>query len=162
MGKDIPLTKFAQEVLAETNRMFPDANEFQDYCDPAGNQASDKGEGETSVKVLGELLGHMPNFRKSLIMEGVEMIRHRMRTLVAGKPLIRIDASCETLIEGLEGGVHYSEKYQDKIEKDGHYEHLHDALRYGIIGISSFGEGDVFEIYKNNSTWEPRNATTGY
>ncbi len=153
LGKDEPIHQFATRVMAESQRVFPDCMAWQDFCDPAGNQKTDKGE-ETSVDIVRDIIGHPPSFRRTLILEGVDLIRDRLRTLIGGKPLIQIDNRCEIIKEGFYGGYHYDEKKPDVICKDGYYEHLMDALRYASIGIGMFGGGDVYEVYAQNQDEE--------
>jgi PBSX family phage terminase large subunit len=161
LGENETLHRFASRITAITNQLFPECREFQTFCDIAGSQKTDKGD-MTSVEILTSVLGHSPNFQKLSIQKSIESVRKRLRTLIAGKPMLLIDSGCSNLIEGMTGGYHYSETKEDVIEKDGFYDHLQDCLRYGEAGLSSFADVSVQETYEELSEYIPNNSFTGY
>lgn len=160
LGRNVSIRDFAEQVMAYTNQRFPDAIESMDYCDPAGNQRSDKGDGESTIQILTQILGHPIHNRRTRIIEGVDMIRDLLGKQSAGYFFMNFDRSCEVLIEGFLGGYHYDEKKEDVIVKDGYYEHLMDALRYLIIGVGGFVQNDVLKHYRQE--YIPANSFTGY
>ena len=63
------------------------------------------------------------------------VLRKRFETIIGEDPAILIDARlCPILCGGLAGGYHFK---KDGItpHKDGYYDHLIDAFRYGVYNI---------------------------
>lgn len=127
---------FAARVRGICNTEYK-AYMYQDYCDPAGNQKSDKTL-KTSVQIL-RSQGIYAISRPQHILDGVQLIRMMLHKIQKdGNPSLLIHPSCTNLIEGLMGGYHYPKKYKGsgedpKPEKDGNYDHSQDALRYLAI-----------------------------
>jgi hypothetical protein len=103
------------------------------FCDPAGKSRNDV----TGTSVLRELraLGIVTRFRRSGILEGIELIR---RSLMAGdgKSRLLISPRCQRLIEAMRC-YHYPESggaaTGELPLKDGLYDHPIDALRYFFV-----------------------------
>lgn len=137
------LKLFARYILGKVTAMFPNA-ELLTYCDPAGAQKSNQGvTDQTAVDVL-ESLGLKPKFRKSEIEYGLNL----MADLLASnytygrsgvQPLFLIDDNefTQDIIDGFEiGYVQDPRSLLDDVVrplKDGKYDHIMDALRYGVI-----------------------------
>lgn len=137
MGTNVYIWDFAPEVLKISNQLFPGA-EFLDYCDPAGNQRSDKNKRST-IQILKDDFKIHPLSRFSYIKDGVDIIQQKIVRVRAGEPELAIDPSCSILIQGFLGG-YAREKPVDGRQmvewepmKDGYYEHLMDAIRMGAI-----------------------------
>lgn len=163
LGHQIKLEKFAQQCLAESLKYFPEARQWADFCDPAGNQKKDVG--DSSVEELSKVIGHFPVFRTDnrAIEYGVNEIRKLMSTLTDGQPNFQIDHRCDVLIDGFLGGYHYDDKFPDVIKKDGYYDHLQDALRYAIINLNGYIATSAMsnQLIRYND-YTPRNSFTGY
>lgn len=103
--------------------------------DPAGGQRN----GQTGVSDIQVLRRHGYSIRqkRSLIRQGIEMLRRRLDT---GK--LRVHERCGELLRGLQG-YHYDWKDQGKEEpvKDG-ADHVCDALRYMVVNLEG-GNGGV-------------------
>jgi hypothetical protein len=103
------------------------------FCDPAGAGTNDI----TGTSAIRELrsLGIITRYRRSSILEGVELIRRTIRA-GDGKSRLVISPRCERLIEAMRC-YHYPENSAtSKMElplKDGLYDHPIDALRYFFI-----------------------------
>ena len=102
------------------------------FCDPAGKSVNDI----TGTSVVRELraLGINVRFRRSGILEGIELIRRAIRS-GDGQSSLVISPRCPRLIEALEC-YHYPESSRTPSElplKDGLYDHPIDALRYFFI-----------------------------
>jgi len=103
------------------------------FCDPAGAGASDI----TGTSVVRELrsLGIATRYRKSGIVEGIELVRRAIRT-GDGQSRLGISPRCCRLIEAMQC-YHYPETSragQGELPfKDGLYDHPIDALRYFFI-----------------------------
>lgn len=103
------------------------------FCDPAGAARNDV-TGSSSVRQL-KAHGIHTRFRKSGILEGIELIRRAIRS-GDGKTSLFISPNCPRLIEALQC-YHYPESTSDTNRelplKDGVYDHPIDALRYFFI-----------------------------
>jgi hypothetical protein len=134
MGKDTEARKFAQDMKLLTAEHYPWAQNFIDIGDPAVKQQKDTG---STLQVLYEE-GIVMRFAHSFITDGVDVIRRLLSTLNSGAPGVIFDEeNCRVLIEGLAGGYYLDEKR--KPVKDGYYDHLCDAFRYGVHML--FGNG---------------------
>ncbi|UCF42399.1 MAG: hypothetical protein JSV99_07280 [Planctomycetota bacterium] len=102
------------------------------FCDPAGRSTNDV----TGTSTIRELrsLGIAVRYRRSGILEGIELIRRAIRA-GDGKSRLVISPRCQRLIEAMrcyhypEGGTAASELPL----KDGLYDHPIDALRYFFV-----------------------------
>jgi hypothetical protein len=104
------------------------------FCDPAGASVNDI----TGTSVVRELkaLGIAAKFRRSGILEGIELIRRAIRA-GDGKSRLVISPRCERLIEAM-SCYHYPEPGRAAASgelpvKDGIYDHSIDALRYFFV-----------------------------
>jgi hypothetical protein len=103
------------------------------FCDPAGKSRNDV----TGTSVLRELrtLGIVTRFRRSGILEGIELIRRSLRA-GDGKSRLLISPRCQRLIEAMRC-YHYPESggaaTGELPLKDGLYDHPIDALRYFFV-----------------------------
>jgi hypothetical protein len=102
------------------------------FCDPAGKGVNDV-TGTSTVREL-RALGITVRFKRSGILEGIELIRRAIRS-GEGKSNIIISPRCPRLIEAMEC-YHYPESAHapgELPQKDGLYDHPVDALRYFFI-----------------------------
>ncbi|MFH1716109.1 MAG: hypothetical protein ABIF19_02055 [Planctomycetota bacterium] len=101
------------------------------FCDPAGKGVNDV-TGTSAVREL-RALGIAVRFRKSGILEGVELIRRAVRS-GDGRSTLVISPRCRRLIEAMEC-YHYPDSAApgELPLKDGLYDHPIDALRYFFI-----------------------------
>jgi PBSX family phage terminase large subunit len=128
MGKREYVDDFAKRVLEHTKKMFPANKLVKDFCDPHG--ADEKDTGTTSVRSLNEL-GIYPQYRRQTIAEGLKAIKWLLDTKNRqDEPNFYINGRCKRLVEGFRGGYHRMDDSEHP-EKDGHFDHLMDALRYG-------------------------------
>ena len=101
------------------------------FCDPAGAGVNDV----TGTSVVRELrtLGITTRFRRSSILEGIELIRRAIRS-GDGQTSLVISPRCPRLIEAMQC-YHYPEQPTpaELPLKDGTYDHPIDALRYFFI-----------------------------
>jgi len=103
------------------------------FCDPAGASVNDV----TGTSVVRELraAGIMVRFRRSSILDGIELIRRAVRD-GSGKSTLLISPRCQRLIEALQC-YHYPESSSTASRelplKDGVYDHPIDALRYFFV-----------------------------
>jgi len=109
------------------------------FCDPAGKSVNDV----TGTSVVRELraLGIVVRYRRSGILEGIELIRRAIRA-GDGKSSLLISPRCPRLIEALRC-YHYPDKPTGSGElplKDGLYDHPIDALRYFFINYKHSGK----------------------
>ena len=105
------------------------------FCDPAGKSVNDV----TGTSAVRELRSHGIDvkFRRSGILEGIELIRRAIRS-GDGKSSMIISPKCRRLIEAMEC-YHYPQAGGSAVElplKDGVYDHSIDALRYFFVNHS--------------------------
>ena len=105
------------------------------FCDPAGAGVNDV----TGTSVVRELraLGIAVRFRRSGILQGIELIRRSIRS-GDGQSTLIISPRCQRLIEAMEC-YHYSQSGSAANElplKDGLYDHPIDALRYFFVNYN--------------------------
>jgi hypothetical protein len=104
------------------------------FCDPAGAGVNDV----TGTSVVRELrdLGIVTRFRRSGVLEGIELIR-RAICRGDGRSSLVISPKCQRLIEALQC-YHYPDAAgADELPlKDGLYDHPIDALRYFFVNYS--------------------------
>ena len=102
--------------------------------DPAGNQRNDQ-TGESNVRVM-RLAGLMVRDRRLPIIQGLEMIRARLRP-AAGATTLHIDPACTTLIESIERYRYPMDRPESNEPiKDG-ADHAVDALRYLVQNLDA-------------------------
>jgi len=92
-------------------------------CDPAG-AARNEQTAMSNVQLL-RSRAYVVKFRRSLIMDGLEMIRAALRP-AAGEPRLFIHPRCKRLIAALRG-YRYAEGGGEVPIKDGEHDHLIDA-----------------------------------
>lgn len=143
-------------VFGETATRFPGAT-VRDYGDPAGAQETDKG---ATTQILLDTFKIKLIYRFSFIEEGTKMIDKKLLIENDGVPGILIDHSNKEMIDGFESGyvidVGASGKDQEgraknSPKKDGWYEHVMDALRYGFINVFTMFSGKEEE---KDKAWE--------
>ena len=102
------------------------------FCDPAG-AAAGQVTGTSPVRELATL-GIRTRFRRSPILQGIELIRRAIRT-GDGQSHLLVSPRCPRLIEALQC-YHYPDNPAAQAElplKDGTYDHPIDALRYFFV-----------------------------
>ncbi len=111
---------------------------FATFCDPAGAGVNDV----TGTSVVRELrtLGIVTRFKRSGILDGIELIRRAIRS-GDGKSTLVISPRCPRLIEAMRS-YHYPDPSHAGLAgelplKDGVYDHPIDALRYFFINHSN-------------------------
>ena len=126
----------------EMKRRTPVAEEkvTATFCDPAGKGVNDV-TGTSAVREL-RTLGIAVRFKRSGILEGIELIRRAVRS-GDGKSGLLVSPKCPRLIEAMEC-YHYPESAapRELPQKDGLYDHPIDALRYFFINHNR-GEGKM-------------------
>jgi hypothetical protein len=101
------------------------------FCDPAGSGVNDV-TGTSTVREL-RSLGIVTRYRRSGILEGIELIRRAIRA-GDGKSRLLISPRCQRLIEAMQC-YHYPEtgSAAELPLKDGLHDHPIDALRYFFV-----------------------------
>lgn len=139
-GEAIDTYELCRKVDEMSQAKFPRC-QFIDWCDPAGMQMQSAAKSERSdVEVL-KSFGIYPRAKARRIKEGVDIIRQLLRMRKDGNPGLLVDPSCEMLIAAYMGGYHYPEQKPNRAkdenpEKDGTYDHIADAHRYAVTGIT--------------------------
>lgn len=130
LGHHIEGTKFVETVHAITAQDFPTATKFVDYGDPAVAQHKDTG----SMLALLNNAGVLMRYQRTPFDLSIQVLRKRFESMIEGEQALLIDESCRVLVDGLAGGYHLKEDGVTP-RKDGHFDHLVDALRYGIYNL---------------------------
>jgi PBSX family phage terminase large subunit len=130
LGHKMEGQPFIARVKELTREWFPGATQFRDFGDPAVKQKKDTGSMLTLLTQGGIQLG----FQHTPFDVSLSAMRTRFEKLMEREPAILIDRRCSILIGGLEGGYCFK---PDGVtpRKDGYYDHLVDALRYGLWNI---------------------------
>ena len=130
LGHDEEAKPFIERVKAFTARNFFNIFGFLDFGDPAAVQRKDTG---STLSILNEA-GVNLIFITSTIEEGVRRIRFLLERIVKGVPAITISRkNCPLTARMLQGG--YRIALNGRPLKDGTYDHLADAFRYGVINL---------------------------
>lgn len=140
MGNEITIQNFCKQVTAFLNIHFPGAK-IINVGDPACLQTNDKSE-KTSWQICKDH-GFEIKCRQSTYRLRKEIIDKKLSQMVNGKPMLRVDRSCKTIIDGFLGGYHYPERSPgqansplfDQPFRDGFYEHLLNTVEYVAINI---------------------------
>lgn len=130
LGHHIEGTKFIETVTAQAAQRFPNATVFQDYGDPAVAQHKDTG----SMLALLNNAGILMRYQRTPFDLSIQLLRKRFESIIEGDPAILVDETCRVLVDGLLGGYHLKEDGVTP-RKDGHFDHLIDALRYGVYNL---------------------------
>jgi phage terminase large subunit len=108
------------------------------FCDPAGQSPNDV-TGTSTIREL-KSLAIPTRYRKSTILEGIELIRRALRSGDSKSSLV-ISPKCDRLIEAMQC-YHYPDQSEVQTElplKDGVYDHPIDALRYFFVNYTKSG-----------------------
>ena len=111
-------------------------------CDPSGAGRNDQ-TAESNIQFL-RRRGYRVVSKKSLIVEGLELIRAALRP-AAGAPRLFIHPRCRRLIEAMQQ-YHYSDRGGELPLKDGTHDHPVDALRYYFVNRAT-GAGGAARRY---------------
>lgn len=107
------------------------------FCDPAGAGVNDV-TGTSSVREL-RAMGIRTRYRKSRILQGIELIRQVLRS-GDGAAKLMVSSRCHKLIEAMQC-YHYPDASSGTLselpEKDGIYDHPIDALRYFFVNYGT-------------------------
>lgn len=175
LGEDMTIEAFGREVLDFGQKRFL-GHSYRDAGDPAGAQRNDKSK-HSSIDILRHEFGIRVQSRKLLQSKGLGLMRALMLPAPGtgnglydknGDPIppvyrFFVSDRCEDIIDGCMGGYRLKEDSDDP-EKDGYYDHIFDAIRYGCQVIFDHVTARVIQapvIYrkKNMGTIE---RTTGY
>ena len=137
------LRLFANYTLGRVKSMLPNA-EFLSFCDPAGAQKANGGvSDQTAIDIL-EAMGIHPRHTRSSVEFGINLTADLLASNYnygrsGVQPLILVDDNdfTQDVIDGFELGYVQDPRalLEDQVRplKDGKYEHIFDALRYGVI-----------------------------
>jgi hypothetical protein len=129
LGEEITIKDFGREVQRISDKYYMGVT-FKDAGDPAGQARTDKSE-RTTVEIL-RAMGIRMRMRGSGVLEGINCIRGMLLKRADDSTGLEVDPSCEILIDGFTGG-YVRKELDDEPVKDGFYEHMMDAFRYGIV-----------------------------
>lgn len=150
-GTKLEGERFAEEIIRRTADSFTDVPNIIDFGDPAVAQTKDTGQMLAILNRAGILL----RYQRTPFDVSMNLLRKQFEKLVDGEPGILIDDSCRVLIDGLAGGYHFK---KDGItpDKSGIYDHLVDALRYGVYNLFGVNISSTHGIPSSLSYWSKR------
>ncbi len=120
----------------KNRKPYIEDNVIATFCDPAGAGVNDV-TGTSPVFQLRQV-GVKLRFKRSSILEGIELIRRALRNGEGSSNLI-INPRCGRLIEAMQS-YHYPQAGCEELPlKDGIYDHPIDALRYFFVNYNSAG-----------------------
>jgi len=142
IGENETTEAFVERMKLQSSLLYPSTDSWIDICDPAGAQKKSNSE-ESDIDIM-RRLGINPFSRETLIKSGMEAVGRSLSTIVKGRPRLMVDSSCRLLIDAFSSGYKFPEArpdkpISDKPRKDGYYEHVMDALRYGEINLGMVG-----------------------
>ena len=122
---------------------FPEGTRFLDFAGPEVYNPHSNVEKETQERNDYEILASNGIFLGVLatrVAARVAVVRKLMLPQPDGKSRLNLSPHCRDLCAGFGGGIAYKKATENDPEpeapaKDGYYEHLHDALGYGIINL---------------------------
>ncbi len=131
LGEDEEARAFIEKVKGFTNRNFPLAMGIMDFGDPAAKQKKDTGSTLSILEGAGIRLVFLDGMT---IEEGLRRIRFLLERIVKGVPGLQVSRRNAPLtLRMLQGG--YRLAPNGRPLKDGFYDHLADAFRYGITNL---------------------------
>ncbi|MGE3479761.1 MAG: hypothetical protein AB7G80_09875, partial [Dongiaceae bacterium] len=152
VATDMGISRFAELVRVELNRLLPGHKEIKIYGDPAGDIRAQTDE-RTPFDILrakGIIAHPAPSNDVALRIEAVEATLTRF---IDGMPGLLLNPDCRVLRKGFRGGYHYKRmqvsgeaRYDDKPNKN-KFSHVHDALQYMMLGA---GEGRALTVGKSS------------
>lgn len=138
---DMGISRFARQLRVTLANEFPDhTDNYQIWGDPSGDYRAQTDETTPFqvMKAAGLKARAAPTNDVSLRIDAVTGALTRTLDHKAG---LLLDPSCNYLKKGFESGYHYAklnvsggERFADKPEKGGQYDHVHDALQYALCG----------------------------
>lgn len=140
-GENEEITPFIRRVKSIEQLYFMGCSrERVDFGDPAASQKKDTGSTLTVLKSEGVNL----RFLRADILPGVRRVRLLMEQVIRGEPSFQIDTRyCSILVRALQGGYRLEDARETSRTadmglmpvKDGTYDHVADALRYGVTNL---------------------------
>ena len=144
--EDCDIDEFASLILDHCEDNYPPLEhkgikyptKYKDYCDHSGNQTHWLG---NTIKILRRRWNIRPKSQPSKPEERAKLVRTRLRINERGVPGIVVNKHCHLLTEGFRSGFTSKADKQGNPTgiplKDGHYEHVLDALGYPLDNLFS-------------------------
>lgn len=176
LEQNMHLHPFADELLKFLWTKFPGAR-WRDFPDPNGDQKSSQSE-LTNFDIL-RGLGCELEWEKTSLSYGLSLVAHELKQVTTMRdqymeqivvPGMLFSPDAEILIEAYEAG-YCNEKDSGSDEKpmpvkDGYYDHIADAHRYGMVMIRDLENPvrkqqleDIQRRVANRSGWQAYEAT---
>jgi hypothetical protein len=170
--KDTGIMDAAEAVIHFCLQQLPPGCKFRDIADPAGRtRDSSKQSPADYIAQKSQQMGHYIRLEEGVQTFKVrrEAVANRLTRMINGQPAILIDPSCETLIEGFEGGYAYPEignsgEFKTEPMKND-YSHIHDSLQYPATRLfthSDIERDEDEEREREKMTAQGRSRVGGY
>jgi len=145
-GRDVFLEEFLPEVLAKRASWFPDAQDIQPCCDPAGAMHTSHGTSQNAVDILHEY-GVYPTYQENSNTPtvrdmAIQKISRALMRQIKGHPSVKIDGGkAPIFVDGMEAGYVWdtrslasarnpNTRRPKKGGTDDMYSHLQDCSQY--------------------------------
>lgn len=163
LGDKILLDPFADAKLHELHKIYPGAN-WIDCVDPSGSQKRDVSE-KSSIDIL-KSKGLIIKTKRHTIEYGLSIIAEQLSTIVpyrkGPQSAVLIDPKARLLIEALQFGYCQEKDIPKDVlkpVKDGTYDHVMDALRYGMIIVRRPKQGKTKDYSRGDQYVPATNPT---
>ena len=160
LGHNEKLTEFAPKAIQMTKASF-EGWPVMDFGDPHG--ADNKDVGDSSVEYLRRHHNIIVNHQRQRIKQGIEEIQELIideakydDSSDKFESCFLVDIMCPITIQGYSFGYHKDQ--EGNPVKDGYYDHLIDADRYGIVGVRDRAK----TLRHKPKKYIPKNRFTGY
>lgn len=137
VGTNEEAINFARRCQGITATEFPGCKQGRDYGDPAVRQKKDTGSTLAKFAEVGiTILWKLYDFDES-----IRVVRKLHQRLIDGEPAVLYSRpKCSMLVGAMRGGYRMDDRGL-KPFKDGDYDHVADAFRYGVINLYTGYEG---------------------
>lgn len=133
LGENEEAKQFITQVKAQTKIKFPSLRQTPYYIgDPAAKQKKDTGSTLQVLEAEGVNLMYMEGMT---IEEGIRRIRYLLQQAPSGIPQILVSREGAPRTVRMFQGGYYKHPTTAKPVKDGTYDHIADALRYGVTNL---------------------------
>lgn len=142
LGDDISSLNFVELIRKRLREKWKlDIYDIDIFGDIAGTYR-EQSDGMSIISKIKERYGITLKVNRVKQLESVFMIRQLLETEIANKPAFQVAQDVEMVLAGMLGEFKMDET--GKLVKDNYYEHIHDALRYAVMGMMKTRKNKLF------------------
>ncbi|MGC8869625.1 MAG: phage terminase large subunit [Brevinematia bacterium] len=132
LGENVSSLIFVENIRRRLRERWKlDIYDVDVFGDVAGS-FREQGDGLSIISKIREQYNFVIKTQKVKIMESVFKIRSLLEKEIANRPALQVSQECKYTLAGMLGEFKMDE--YGKPIKDNYYEHIHDSLRYGLMG----------------------------